>query len=314
MGNQSSISEKGFSSSLKKKTKNNEEFKKMWRMFQEAQKLRKAGEYKKCHDHLQKLNKFFSSKKNAFPSAQAQVQNELGRLFTSTKEYQKSIKFYENAIKYIGEIKQMDAGVQKALGEIYNNLGISMKNLQKFQKAIHYYNKALAIKVQLKDIKGEGKILANIASLCNEIGKYEKSVKYYEKALKIFRNFEDTTLYSLALKELNKVKREIENIELKEEREKEEEEEKKSSVTIIKGKGDEKIAEILKEKDKEKEKLGEELEKLKDERSCVVCLENPRSILFLPCKHLCVCAECKDSLDQCPLCRQKIEQKIETFL
>ena len=36
---------------------------------------------------------------------------------------------------------------------------------------------------------------------------------------------------------------------------------------------------------------------------CVVCWENPRTVVFLPCKHLQVCELCAKGLAQCPSCR-----------
>ena len=49
--------------------------------------------------------------------------------------------------------------------------------------------------------------------------------------------------------------------------------------------------------------------------SCVVCMEKTRSVLFFPCKHLCVCQECHLAMLQrstrekpykCPMCRQEV--------
>eukprot|EP00118_Oscarella_pearsei_P000258 m.4543 g.4543 ORF g.4543 m.4543 type:complete len:438 (+) comp10926_c0_seq2:28-1341(+) len=41
---------------------------------------------------------------------------------------------------------------------------------------------------------------------------------------------------------------------------------------------------------------------------CVICMGEPKDTLFLPCRHLCVCHECAESLREqsssCPICRQ----------
>lgn len=43
-------------------------------------------------------------------------------------------------------------------------------------------------------------------------------------------------------------------------------------------------------------------------RECVVCLSQRRDTLFLPCRHMCLCLPCAESLclhsDKCPICRQ----------
>ena len=47
--------------------------------------------------------------------------------------------------------------------------------------------------------------------------------------------------------------------------------------------------------------------------SCLVCNENRRNILVLPCKHFILCNICYDSLQkkECIMCRQEITSCIE---
>jgi ATP-dependent DNA helicase PIF1 len=46
-------------------------------------------------------------------------------------------------------------------------------------------------------------------------------------------------------------------------------------------------------------------------KECVVCMQAQRNILFLPCKHLCVCNICDKMCDNCPICRVKIDEKMK---
>jgi hypothetical protein len=48
---------------------------------------------------------------------------------------------------------------------------------------------------------------------------------------------------------------------------------------------------------------------------CVICLDNEKSVLLMPCRHLCVCEECANraNLARCPVCRDRIEQTIKVF-
>ena len=41
---------------------------------------------------------------------------------------------------------------------------------------------------------------------------------------------------------------------------------------------------------------------------CTICLENPKSMLFRPCKHVAVCSVCSKTLKICPICRAQIDQ------
>jgi len=48
--------------------------------------------------------------------------------------------------------------------------------------------------------------------------------------------------------------------------------------------------------------------------NCKICLENPSNILYLPCRHLASCGECKLKVDSCPVCRTKVAAVIRVFL
>lgn len=48
---------------------------------------------------------------------------------------------------------------------------------------------------------------------------------------------------------------------------------------------------------------------------CVVCQNRRKSVLLMPCRHLCCCTECAEhsSLFRCPICRQQIDRKINVY-
>merc|ERR1712217_855428 len=52
---------------------------------------------------------------------------------------------------------------------------------------------------------------------------------------------------------------------------------------------------------------------LEEERVCVVCSEWEKTMLFLPCRHLCTCETCAAQLSQCPICRADIDSKVHAF-
>ena len=53
-----------------------------------------------------------------------------------------------------------------------------------------------------------------------------------------------------------------------------------------------------------------EAEEIDENEECCICMDKRRSIVFLPCGHVCVCNTCAKDLIQCPLCRVQIQQKI----
>ena len=49
------------------------------------------------------------------------------------------------------------------------------------------------------------------------------------------------------------------------------------------------------------------------EELCVICLENPRCTVLIPCGHVCACLVCVQEFQNCPVCRAEIEQIVRTY-
>jgi len=67
---------------------------------------------------------------------------------------------------------------------------------------------------------------------------------------------------------------------------------------------------------KKKEKIiRTKLEQTNRELLCSVCIENPRTITFLPCKHRPICTACwqTNKILLCPLCMGAIESAVESY-
>lgn len=47
--------------------------------------------------------------------------------------------------------------------------------------------------------------------------------------------------------------------------------------------------------------------------ACVVCLDARKSVVLMPCRHLCVCAGCAEPLRNCPVCRSDIAERMRLF-
>lgn len=44
-----------------------------------------------------------------------------------------------------------------------------------------------------------------------------------------------------------------------------------------------------------------------DSTDCSICMTDPKNIIFMPCRHICVCSECMKQLDKCPICRAEVK-------
>ena len=62
------------------------------------------------------------------------------------------------------------------------------------------------------------------------------------------------------------------------------------------------------------ESLEQKLERMQEERTCKICMDEEVSVVFQPCGHLSCCAECASGMELCPMCRAPIQEKIRTYL
>ncbi|MBT9559837.1 MAG: protein kinase, partial [Myxococcales bacterium] len=46
---------------------------------------------------------------------------------------------------------------------------------------------------------------------------------------------------------------------------------------------------------------------------CVLCLDAQRSTAFVPCGHVCCCADCAEDVAQCPVCRGAVQERLKVF-
>lgn len=52
------------------------------------------------------------------------------------------------------------------------------------------------------------------------------------------------------------------------------------------------------------------------ERACSICLQRERNLVFVPCNHLCACAECglNPTIRTCPICRTVFNNRIVVYV
>ena len=60
----------------------------------------------------------------------------------------------------------------------------------------------------------------------------------------------------------------------------------------------------------------EEVPAFPRERACAICMERERTLLFMPCNHLCACAECglNPTIRVCPICRAAFNNRMVVYV
>lgn len=81
-----------------------------------------------------------------------------------------------------------------------------------------------------------------------------------------------------------------------------------TSLALVRSTRDAKALEMQK-------KLDRQVEEQNELKLCVICLSNEKSILCLPCRHLCLCEACSShqELDKCPICRLEIDEMLFVY-
>ena len=64
----------------------------------------------------------------------------------------------------------------------------------------------------------------------------------------------------------------------------------------------------------EENDLESENRRLKEQRTCKICMDKEIGVVFLPCGHLICCVQCAPALKDCPLCRQPIHGTVKTYM
>jgi len=60
----------------------------------------------------------------------------------------------------------------------------------------------------------------------------------------------------------------------------------------------------------------EEIPNFPQERACTICLNQERNLVFMPCNHLCACAECglNPTIRTCPVCRTVFNNRVVVYV
>lgn len=113
------------------------------------------------------------------PVLLANVYIELGNLYKTTNQFEKSEAIYLQALALIDSDQARSATIKFNLGTIYDNL-------RQWSKSITYYEEALAFFQDEGNKRMEGLCFMNIGLVYENQGHFSKSKSYYKKAMHIF--------------------------------------------------------------------------------------------------------------------------------
>ena len=105
----------------------------------------------------------------------------------------KSLGEYDKAKEYLEKALAIRIQIGDKKGEAADceNLGTVFESLGEYDKAKEYIEKALAIRIQIGDKEGEPAVYRNLGALYQSVGDYVMAEFYTEKALSISRDIED---------------------------------------------------------------------------------------------------------------------------
>jgi tetratricopeptide (TPR) repeat protein len=131
------------------------------------------------------------------PADKANLQLELGKLFSAAKEYETAVESYDKALK----IKPDDHYA-------WDNRGIALRNLSRYEEAINSYDQALKL-------QPDNHYTWNDRGLAlDSLGRYEEAIANYDKAIAIQPNFDwSWNNRGMALKKLGRLEEAIANYE-----------------------------------------------------------------------------------------------------
>jgi DNA repair exonuclease SbcCD ATPase subunit len=78
------------------------------------------------------------------------------------------------------------------------------------------------------------------------------------------------------------------------------------------------LEETVREQQKKEQSYQNKINELEETFYCLLCRDNPRTILFQPCLHLTLCDGCHHQeemqMKTCPFCREKITSHLKIFV
>ena len=126
--------------------------------------------------------------------------NLLGIYYYNQKDYNKSLQYYEEALKIDEKSKNLPFQAVRL-----NNIGLIHLEKETFDKALEYFNKALEIGKMRGDYRGMGARINNIGLIYLKQKDYERAIDNFQEALKLDKKIGNLSGRSIRLKNIGDV-------------------------------------------------------------------------------------------------------------
>ena len=131
-------------------------------------------------------------KKTDAPLVKAGLLNELGKLYRKTRDLDRSLQMYDEALAIYRKLDNEDG-----MATILNESGVVFEYKQDYEEAIKRYKSSLAIRKKIKDISGEAYSYNFLGGIYTLQKNFVEAENYLQKALELRKQLNDS--FSIAL-------------------------------------------------------------------------------------------------------------------
>lgn len=114
--------------------------------------------------------------------------NNIGNALLEQSSMEKALEYYLRSLK----VKEL-IGDKRGMAATINNIGVIYKTMKKFDLALEYNVRNLKIKEELNDKKGIAQAYNNIGNIYQSLDNYDKAISYHNKALALKEALSDNT-------------------------------------------------------------------------------------------------------------------------
>lgn len=150
-----------------------------------------------------------SKHSNLCCTEQSMLYNNLGVLFSDWQEFDKSLGYYNQALKIADSLGSMDEA-----SRLFNNMGTIYWYKENNDSALFYYLKSLDYRERSGDKNGKAYVLNNLGMYYGSLEQYQKSLDYFQQSFSVFEELSNRMGMTMTLYNIGSVYQELEDFNL----------------------------------------------------------------------------------------------------